>query len=141
VAAPTVGKVSALTHQELVAEPASPSRVRRALRSWLARLPMTDDDRDDLVLAVSEAVANAVDHAYTGMAEPGGIAVRAAVEGRPDATCRVVVAVADAGRWRPAPSQPGYRGRGLRLMRACTGEMQVTVNEAGTQVLLVSRPF
>lgn len=100
---------------------------------------MSSEDRDDLVLAVSEAVANSVDHAYAGTAEPGGVEVHAEVNRRADGTWRVVASVTDAGRWRPAAGQPGYRGRGLHLMRACTDEMQITVNDEGTQVVLVSR--
>jgi serine/threonine-protein kinase RsbW len=138
VAAPTGATLTGLVHREPVAEPATPWRIRRALRAWLDRLPMSSEDRDDLVLAVSEAAANSVDHAYAGMAEPGGVEVHAEVNRRPDRTWRVVVSVTDAGRWRPAASQPGYRG-GLHLMRACTDEMRITVKNDGTQVLLVSR--
>jgi hypothetical protein len=75
------------------------------------------------------------------MAEPGGIKVRGQVQRYPDGTRRVVVTVSDAGRWRPAASQPGYRGRGLHLMRACTGELRITANDRGTTVDLASRRF
>jgi hypothetical protein len=38
--------------------------IRKAVRQWLAPLAMSDDARNDVVFAVSEAVTNAIEHAY-----------------------------------------------------------------------------
>ncbi len=46
------------------AEPGNLPALRGELDSWLAGLAWPDDERADVVLAVSEACANAVDHAY-----------------------------------------------------------------------------
>jgi anti-sigma regulatory factor (Ser/Thr protein kinase) len=66
------------------------------------------------VLAVGEAAANAVEHAYRDMQEPGIIDVTFWTES--DALC---VQVRDEGRWREPPSQPrpAGQGMGIALMR------------------------
>jgi hypothetical protein len=53
----------------------------------------------------------------------------------------VTVTVADDGSWRPIPEDPGHRGRGLAMMRACTARMRVDATGAGTRVTLVSEPI
>jgi hypothetical protein len=61
------------------------------------------------------------------------------VYGRPanhPAVHRVVVTVADRGRWRPLPSDPGYRGRGLRMMRGWMDSVIIQPAAAGTTVIM-----
>jgi serine phosphatase RsbU (regulator of sigma subunit)/GAF domain-containing protein/anti-sigma regulatory factor (Ser/Thr protein kinase) len=69
-----------------------------------------------LVLAVGEACANAIEHAYVDAA-PGLIEV--AVDQH--ASGMLAVTVRDFGRWRPeARDEPASRGRGLAIMRSLT---------------------
>jgi hypothetical protein len=53
----------------------TPRRVRGELRQWLAALGWPEEQAQDAVLAVDEAVSNAVEHAYASEAssENGGV--------------------------------------------------------------------
>ena len=122
----------------------APGRVRAELKDWLAARGWPGEDADDLVLAVSEAVSNAAEHAY--------LAGRAV-----DKDCRVVlvtvaelaasdarqlkVVVEDFGVWRPVPPDPGSRGRGLRMIGALTESCEVTQRSSGTTVTIISNPI
>lgn len=128
-------------HAVLVAEAASLSVVRRSLRSWLGTLPLTIDDTADLVLAVHEAAENVVEHAYATFAEPGEVRVHAEVRIAANGIARVRATVADNGRWRLPPQEPGYRGRGMQMMRACTDSVRVNSTASGTRVTMTGRPF
>lgn len=121
----------------LVAVPASASIVRERLRAWLAAQGWPEPDLDDVVLAVNEAVTNSIEHGYAGR-EPGEVLVHGRVEGGPDGRA-VRLLVQDAGRWR-RPRAPGYRGRGLPVMRGCTAELTVRGDDRGTVVEMLSRP-
>ncbi|MEU7478006.1 ATP-binding protein [Lentzea sp. NPDC042327] len=105
--------------------------VRHRLRDWLRGGGFTDDEADDLVLAVSEAVNNSVEHAYPG-SEHGTVEVRARIES--DGT--TVVDVIDHGRWRVPPPALTTRGRGLLLMRESVDDVEIHRSPNGTTVRL-----
>ena len=89
-------------------------RLRHAMAGYLSALPLEPDRRDEIVLAVGEAAANAVEHAYTDEPEPGPLEVTFWTDS--DA---IWVEVRDHGRWReprPRPRAPG-QGLGIVLMR------------------------
>jgi signal transduction histidine kinase/CheY-like chemotaxis protein len=111
----------------LPAEPGLLTVLRRRLEDFLAGHDVPENDGFDLIMAVSEAAANAIEHPVDP-AEPV-IVVEASHTG--DA---VVVTVRDTGRWRPA-TEPGFRGRGLALIGALT-ELSVHRSRAGTAVTL-----
>ncbi|GAA1849984.1 hypothetical protein GCM10009836_32160 [Pseudonocardia ailaonensis] len=96
----------------------APRIVRAGLRQWLAGVSWPQDPADEIVLAVSEAVSNAVEHAYpqVGPADQG-VEVDAVVE-ESDEGRRVRVRIRDHGAWtmRPADEEPTNRRRGLPLM-------------------------
>jgi serine/threonine-protein kinase RsbW len=104
--------------------------VRDDFRAWLAAVPLPPLDLDALVLACSEAVANAMEHGY-GNDGLGLIEVRAAL--RDDA---VELVVRDRAGWRePAPG--GDRGRGLALIRSLMDK--VTIERDGGTVISMRR--
>jgi anti-sigma regulatory factor (Ser/Thr protein kinase) len=111
----------------LPAVPASLSRVRSELRRWLRSQHITDDVMFDIVLAVGEASANAVEHAYGGI--EGDVTIEASNDGSV-----VTITVTDTGRWR-APRGQG-RGRGLAMMRKLVDDVQLERHEPGTRVTL-----
>jgi anti-sigma regulatory factor (Ser/Thr protein kinase) len=117
-------------HLDVPAVPTSLGRIRYALRRWLASNRATDDDTVNILLAVGEATANAVEHAYG----PAGGVVEVDVE-RSDDT--VVAFVRDTGRWRlPRGTN---RGRGVGIMESCTEELSVDRTDGGTAVRLQFR--
>jgi anti-sigma regulatory factor (Ser/Thr protein kinase) len=111
--------------------------MRRRFRSWVG--PLTDPDTaDDLALAVYEALANVVDHAYVERGAPGLMTLWAVVS-HPLLTGRdLVVTVLDEGAWRPS-NGPGWRGRGLPLMRELMHSTAVLSDDSGTTVQLRRR--
>ncbi len=102
--------------------------VRRAVSAWAESAVLPHELTDDLQLALGEAVANAVEHAYPSGA-PGE--VRISVRDQDD---RVVVSVTDDGAWRPPPADPGYRGRGLALIHALGLDVTVATTGPGTGI-------
>jgi serine phosphatase RsbU (regulator of sigma subunit)/anti-sigma regulatory factor (Ser/Thr protein kinase) len=113
------------------AVPDSLTIVRQEFRHWIATTDATPTDVGDLVVALGEACANAVEHAYG----PGDadLTVTARVVG--DATVEVVVS--DEGRWRPPRGQ--HRGRGLLLMQELVDDVDIQHDENGTVVTLRRR--
>jgi anti-sigma regulatory factor (Ser/Thr protein kinase) len=126
----------------LIVRPAvvtSPRAVRQQLREWLASWSWPADDQADIVAAVDEAVANVVDHAYRPQSRAGEVQVHAWVTTLAGLH-RVVVSIIDRGRWRPAPADPGHRGRGLLMMSACMPALHIEHTAGGTAVTMTSAP-
>jgi anti-anti-sigma factor len=118
---------------DLPAVPASLPGVRRRLGAWLAELGMGEQDRVGVMVAVGEACANAVEHAYRGQ-EPGRVFLTAGV----DVDGVLTVRVRDEGSWRPPDRDPGDRGRGLLIMRQMVDRVEIE-EEHGTTVTLSLR--
>ncbi len=130
----------------LPAVPSALRSLRRAIAEWAVGTGLPDDLVDDLQLAVGEAAANAAEHAY---ADPGpgpgpgpddnddsddsddtfDCVLRRMTSGD------IAVRVRDRGHWRPAPDDPGFRGRGLQVIRAIGHDVRVRADADGTEVL------
>jgi anti-anti-sigma factor len=52
----------------------------------------------------------------------------------------VLVRVGDSGAWRPPPADPGYRGRGLQIIRAVAVDVELTHGPQGTRIAFVVPP-
>jgi anti-anti-sigma factor len=87
---------------------------------------LSEDAVEDLQLALGEALANAVEHAYRDQ-PPGDCTY--AVSWLPDGG--VDVRVEDFGTWRPVPADPGFRGRGLRLIRELSEDAVLEPSPSG----------
>jgi serine/threonine-protein kinase RsbW len=104
--------------------------LRQELARWAARTGLTADRADELILAVDEAMSNAVSHAYAH--QPGTFDLHACH--RPDQGA-VHIMVRDRGRWRPEPADPGpLHGRGLVLIRALANDVTFEQTADGTTV-------
>ncbi len=113
---------------ELPAGPGILPSLRRRLRAWLSRHGFAES-ADEIVLAVSEAVNNAIEHAYGN--EPGGtVRVHVSVDGGP-----LWIEVADRGQWRE-PVANDERGRGIMLMRSLMSSVEIDSDADGTTVRL-----
>ncbi|WP_433503513.1 ATP-binding SpoIIE family protein phosphatase [Pseudonocardia halophobica] len=109
------------------AEPRSLRSVRQSLRAYLGSVGATPEEISDLVLAIGEACANVVEHAYG----PGGglLEVHLEMHGR-----RVSATIRDTGAWREARGV--NRGRGTALMHGLVDEVHVDRDATGTRVVL-----
>jgi anti-sigma regulatory factor (Ser/Thr protein kinase) len=104
----------------------APAQARMRLRPFLAGIDMGEQEASDITMAVSEAVANAVEHPVDRRDDI------ITVEVRTDPTV-VEARVHDTGHWR-APryrDAAADRGRGLMLIRAVTS-MDLTEESDGT---------
>jgi serine phosphatase RsbU (regulator of sigma subunit)/anti-sigma regulatory factor (Ser/Thr protein kinase) len=109
------------------------SQLRNDVRGWFAARGVARDEGEEMLVAISEAVNNAVEHAYLDRA-PGIVTVE--LEYREPHT--VVAIVRDEGTWREGPS-PDTRGRGLSLMRALCTDLDVVHGDDGAEIRLERR--
>lgn len=128
----------------LPADPAAAAMARTRLTAWLTEHDWPQAQQDDIVLAVSEAVSNGVEHGYgarPGVAgRTGLVEVDAEVVPDDDGMRQVVVSVRDHGGWQPHPHVRAHRRHGIPLMRACVAEFVIDGTASGTTVMLRSRP-
>ncbi len=115
---------------------ADASAIRRSFREWIEELA-DPDTADDLTLAVYEALANVVDHAYATTPAGGEMRLWAAVSPPLSGGRDLVVTISDDGAWRRA-REPGWRGRGLPLMHTLA-HATVVAGATGTTVQLRRR--
>lgn len=115
--------------------PANPDElrtIRRRVDHWAEHHQLPEEVVIDLQLALGEAVANGMEHAYR---RGGQGTVEVDLEIRGQGAARVVaVQVADHGRWRPRPLLSGYRGRGLALIGKLADRLAVAATVSGTTV-------
>jgi serine/threonine-protein kinase RsbW len=114
------------------AEPAALANVRASVRRWLVEVPLSEEAREEVVLACNEACANAVEHAYRkGPAAP--IRVNLARD-----ASDIRIEIVDEGAWRK-DGEDAERGRGMSLMRALMDEVDVRRSDEGTVVTMRRR--
>ncbi len=122
-----------ISHRGVRADPSEIALLRGTMRSWLAGLPLDEDRRQDILLASYEALANAVEHAYTPSDPAATLDFEATYH---PADGQLHVLVADHGVWHDAPDDESRRsrGHGLTLIRNLTSEMVVERKPGGTVV-------
>jgi anti-sigma regulatory factor (Ser/Thr protein kinase) len=101
--------------------------MRRVLDNWLEQMELDLDVRQDSLLAVSEAAANAAEHAY-GFDGKGLVSVEAWIAGE-----ELHVAVRDRGTWRTPRASEG-RGRGRMIMNGLMRTVTIDQDNGGTVV-------
>ncbi|MET0236544.1 MAG: ATP-binding protein [Kibdelosporangium sp.] len=105
--------------------------IRTRVASWARALGLRAEQREDIVLAVDEATANAVEHAYPA----GSGTVTIFASGDRDGHM-VNVIVSDEGTWRPRDYEPTAQGRGMRMMRKLADVFNRFHDDRGTTVVL-----
>jgi anti-sigma regulatory factor (Ser/Thr protein kinase) len=113
------------------ADPGVLVHLRQALRQWLGELGADEDETYDVLVAATEAAANAVEHAYG----PGDATFQ--VEARSGEHGAIAIVVRDSGSWRPPRGH--NRGRGTLLMQELMDDFEVTTGETGTEVRMSKR--
>ncbi|SMD25947.1 ATP-binding protein [Kibdelosporangium aridum] len=98
-------------YTELPATPDQAGVVRRSITGWASRIGVSKLLAQDMVLATDEAMSNAIEHAYRGVA--GTVTLFAACSSH---HTKANIILGDRGVWRPPTVDPGFRGRGLSIM-------------------------
>lgn len=115
---------------EVPAQAEQLATVRHLIRRWVAAKGGTDDDCAAFAIAVTEACANSVEHAYGP--RDAGIDLRAELT-RGEAT----VSVRDHGAWREPRGE--NRGRGIPVMKEFMDDVAIETGDQGTTVKLHRR--
>ena len=114
------------------AQPVVSPLARAIVEREMSRLALSEDKRFGVLVAVGEAVANAVEHAYRGT-EPGLIRMEIGID-----SVQLVLTIEDFGRWRPFVRRE-ERGRGIELMHAFTDGVQIKSTRESTSIVLRTR--
>lgn len=100
---------------------------RATLQRWLEAAGATERESIEIVLAASEAVGNAMTHAYSLNEQL--LDVEADCDGG-----TVAITVRDHGQWRVLRREQG--GRGIPLMQSLMDDVHIVTGEDGTVVML-----
>lgn len=115
--------------ERATARPESIAPLRRAVACFAAGCGASDGELEDIALAVSEALTNAVMHAYVGRDGPGIVVVQAWMRDR-----WLEVVVCDEGiGMQPRTDGPGL-GYGLSVIHRITERLEVQDTTAGVRV-------
>ena len=114
---------------QVPAEAPALAGLRGRLRRWLTLRGVGEDDREDAILAISEACSNSIEHGY----ERSEGAIHLTIEHTGDS---LQIVVRDRGRWRMRGRATQGRGRGLVIMRSVMRTVDVAADEQGTTVTL-----
>ena len=129
---------AAFAHQVWPARAGALVLIRREIRRWLGPLDVPPDTEADLVLAVSEAASNVIDHAYPTPTDRAVVEVFLWTE-----SGALLVEVVDHGQWEPPGPHTTGRGRGIEMMQRLVDAVLIHHDTRGTRVLLrqpLSRP-
>ena len=116
--------------RRIPAVPSSLAQLRVDAREWLTAQGVSTAAAEDAVLALGEAAANAVEHAYSD-----GQDGRIEVELTHDDERGICIVVRDSGRWR-SPAASGRRGRGTWIMKRLAHDVSTTTDAGGTTVVI-----
>jgi anti-sigma regulatory factor (Ser/Thr protein kinase) len=114
------------------ADVAAPSAARAVMREFVNELPAMADDISGMVLCVSEAITNAVLHAYRDSTSPGTVEMDAAAF-----ATHVWITVRDSGQGlTPRIGSPGL-GVGLPIISQTATATEIrTPQTGGTEIAM-----
>jgi len=103
--------------------------VRARLRDWLHSCDVSARVAQDVLVAVGEAIANAIEHGHRRLS---GQQVRLRAVSTAD---QLRLTVSDTGRWRTSPPEDSsLRGHGISLMRSLMDQVTIVPSPSGTTV-------
>jgi anti-sigma regulatory factor (Ser/Thr protein kinase) len=128
-------RVPAALRRTVPARPEQLRPLRRAVADWAHQAQLPAETTGDLQLALGEAAANAIEHAYAPE-RPGEFSY--VIEYIANGHIRVEVQ--DHGSWRPPPRNSGFRGRGLNLIRTIAEDVTLQASAGGTRIAFTIIP-
>lgn len=127
---------------EIPSEGSQLSRIRGIVEEFASEHGFNNSQIYHIKVAISEAVANAIEHGSDPTLPPGDSRNRVIVK-LEDEGDAVAAYVSDQGKFKSKlPTfQPGagYRGRGLFLMSALMDQVDIDESEKGTTLRLVKK--
>jgi serine/threonine-protein kinase RsbW len=102
--------------------------MRRDLATWLGKVGVPDEIRDEVILATHEAAANAIEHADLDTE----VTVRML-----ESDGKIIVHVLNRGQWRPPRSAEEMRGRGLSLIEQLMSDVDIQATRGCTMVRML----
>jgi serine phosphatase RsbU (regulator of sigma subunit)/anti-sigma regulatory factor (Ser/Thr protein kinase) len=111
------------------AVPLVASLSRAIVGNAMDELDVPGERRFGVLVAVGEAIANAIEHAYSGT-DPGLLRLEVGGDGN-----HVALSVEDFGCWRPCVRR-AERGRGFEIMHAFMDRVQIESTRESTKVVL-----
>ncbi|HEY2203006.1 MAG TPA: ATP-binding protein [Pseudonocardia sp.] len=127
---PATTDTSEFARRRWPAVPEAAALARADVLRWLAPFDTTEGCRQDLTLAVSEAVANSVVHAYSPDA-PGSVGLTFWTDDR-----KVWFAIVDEGSWHAPEISDDRPCLGITFMRRLADAVVISYGARGTTVLL-----
>jgi anti-sigma regulatory factor (Ser/Thr protein kinase) len=119
---------------EIGADASNLAMTRAALRNWLNCAGANPDDTLSVLIAVGEALSNAIEHGHRHSPD-GVVTLRASA-----LADRLLVTVGDTGSWKDhVPDATSHRGRGISMMRALMQEVTIQRRATGTTVHMQAR--
>ena len=130
---PTSGRDRSLFLDGMRADLTALTSIRHRLAQFAGEIGLPADTTGDVLLATYEALANAAEHAYPSEAD-GTVDLRV-VDHVDDGV--LSVSVVDRGSWKPeVDNSRARRGRGVRLMRACSDDVRIETDDEGTRIYM-----
>jgi anti-sigma regulatory factor (Ser/Thr protein kinase) len=133
----------AVLELSLRADMVSASIARDRFAAWLRAHAWSPAHAEDLVLVLSEAVTNSIEHGYRvdvdTYGHPGMVRVRAEILPDTPGYRFVHLVVADQGQWQE-PVRAPEPGHGLQLVQSIVAEMTIDGTSRGTTLTIRSRP-
>ena len=108
-------------------QPRRLAELRSTLRGWLRDLDVPSERTFDILVAVGEACANSIEHAYGPAGGPIELSLM-------QSDTYLEATVHDRGRWRDPRGE--HRGRGIGMMRRLADAVDIVREPNGTQVRL-----
>lgn len=121
----------AFAHRIWPANACHMTTIRAEVTRWLNDLSASPDIVNNVVLAVTEAVANCVEHAYHTITEHNTIEVTFWTEGSV-----ICIQISDHGSWRASLATINGQTRGLTHMSGLVESVMIRFGSSGTNVLL-----
>lgn len=118
----------AMYRKTFPAVPEELRQIRTSIRSWATSRNLPLATQDDLLIAIGEATANSVRHAYKDN-EAGEVEIMITPIG-----AILEVAVNDRGTWQGPSESSSYPGMGRSIIGSVTQAYKTESDEGGTQV-------
>ncbi len=130
---PSIGRRDNPFAVVVAATPANVTKSRHEFARWMRAFALAKPRTDEILLAVTEAVTNAIEHG-SGCDGSKFVSIRASLHDQ-----SMTATVSDSGHWissAPEPAVHIHRGRGLILIDAFADNVDIVRAADGTRITM-----